>query len=102
MNMNALNKMRPVHPGEVLREEFLAPLGMTPHALAVRLRVTPSRINEIANEERPVTLDTAVRFARFFNTTPEFWMSLQQTYDLKRIPKPLLREIERDIQPLTV
>ncbi len=70
MNMHARNKMRPIHPGEVLRTEYLGPLDMTPHALAVRLRVTPSRINEIVNEERPVTLDTAVRLARFFNATP--------------------------------
>lgn len=97
--MNARNKMRPIHPGEVLRAEYLEPLDMTPHALAVRLRVTPSRINEIVNEERPITLDTAVRLARFFNTTPEFWMNLQQTYDLKTLPKPLLQEIQRDVQP---
>lgn len=100
--MNTHNKMRAVHPGEILREEFLAPLDMTPHALAVRLRVTASRINEIVNEERPVTLETAVRLARFFNTTPGFWMNLQQTYDLKMLPKPLLREIKRDIHPLSV
>ncbi|HET7395361.1 MAG TPA: HigA family addiction module antitoxin [Gammaproteobacteria bacterium] len=98
--MNARNKMRPIHPGEVLRAEYLEPLGMTPHALAVRLRVTPSRINEIVNEERPVTLDTAMRLARFFNTTPEFWMNLQQTYALKTLPEPLVQEIKRDIHPL--
>ncbi|MGH8225603.1 MAG: HigA family addiction module antitoxin [Gammaproteobacteria bacterium] len=99
--MNVRNKMRPIHPGEVLREEFLAPLDMTPHALAIRLRVTPARINEIANEERSVTLDTAIRLARFFNTTPEFWMNLQQAWDLKTLPKPLLHKIERDIHPLS-
>ncbi|MGB9429582.1 MAG: HigA family addiction module antitoxin [Gammaproteobacteria bacterium] len=98
--MTARNKMRPIHPGEVLRTEYLEPLNMAPHALAVRLRVTPSRINEIVNEERPVTLDTAVRLARFFDTTPEFWMNLQQTYDLKSLSKPLLQEIERDVHPL--
>ena len=98
--MNARNKMRPIHPGEVLREEFLAPLEMTPHALAIRLRVTPSRINEIVRGERPVTIETALRLARFFNTTPEFWMNLQQTYDLKTLPKPLLKSVRRDIKPL--
>lgn len=97
--MSAHNKMRAIHPGEVLREEFLVPLDMTPHALAVRLRVTPSRINEIVREERPVTIETAVRLARFFGTTPEFWMNLQQAYDLKTLPKPLLKEVERDITP---
>ena len=97
--MNARDKMRPIHPGEVLRTEYLEPLDMTPHALAVRLRVTPSRINEIVNEERPVTLDAAVRLARFFNATPEFWMNLQHVYDLKTLPKPLLQKIERDVRP---
>ncbi|HSC47545.1 MAG TPA: HigA family addiction module antitoxin [Gammaproteobacteria bacterium] len=90
---------RPIHPGEVLREEFLEPLDMTPHALAMQLRVTPSRINEIVREERPVTLETALRLARYFETTPEFWMNLQQAYDLKTLPKPLLKEVERDIKP---
>ncbi len=97
--MNARNNMRPIHPGEVLREEFLAPLGMTPHALAMQLRVTPSRINEIVREERPVTIETALRLARFFNTTPAFWMNLQQTYELKILPKTLLKEVDRDIKP---
>lgn len=100
--MNIRNKMRPIHPGEVLREEFLVPLGMTPHALAVRLRVTPSRINEIVREERPITVETAVRLARFFSTTPELWLGLQQAYDLKTLPKPLLKEVERDITPRVV
>jgi len=98
--MNARNNMRPIHPGEVLREEFLALLEITPHALAMQLRVTPSRINEIVREERPVTIETALRLARFFNTTPEFWMNLQQAYELKSLPKPLLKEIKRDIKPL--
>jgi antitoxin HigA-1 len=98
--MNAHNKMRPVHPGEVLREEFLAPLGMTSHALAMQLRVTPSRINEMVREQRPVTIETALRLARCFNTTPEFWMNLQQAYELKTLPKPLLQEVKRDIKPL--
>lgn len=92
--------MRPIHPGEILREEFLEPLAMTPHALAVRLRVTPSRINEIVREERPVTTETALRLGRFFDTTPEFWMNLQQAYDLRTVPKPLLKEVEKDIKPL--
>ncbi|HVC38076.1 MAG TPA: HigA family addiction module antitoxin [Gammaproteobacteria bacterium] len=92
--------MRPIQPGEVLREEFLAPLDITPHALAMQLRVTPSRINEIVREERPVTIETALRLARFFNTTPEFWVNLQQAYDLKTLPKPLLNAVKRDVKPL--
>lgn len=98
--MNTTNRMRAIHPGEVLRQEFLEPIALTPHALAVRLRVTPSRINEIVREERPVTVETAVRLARFFNTSPEFWMNLQQAYDLRTLPKPLLREVEKSITPL--
>ncbi len=98
--MNTTNRMRAIHPGEVLREEFLEPIALTPHALAVRLRVTPSRINEIVREERPVTVETAVRLARFFNTSPEFWMNLQQAYDLRTLPKSLLKEVEKSITPL--
>lgn len=97
--MNAKNRMRPIHPGEILREEFLAPLDLTPHALAMKLRVTPSRINEIVREERPVTVETALRLARYFGTTPEFWMNLQQVYDLKTLPAHLRREVERDVTP---
>ena len=64
--MNIINRMRAIHPGEVLREEFLVPLAMTPHALAVRLRVTPSRINEIVREERPVTVESRRSDNRYF------------------------------------
>ena len=78
-----MNKMRPIHPGEVLREEFLEPLGLTAHALAVALRVPAPRINDLAREKRSVTPDTALRLARYFRTTPQFWMNLQASYDLK-------------------
>lgn len=63
--------MRPVHPGEILREEFLLPLGMTPNALSIELRVPAPRINEVVRERRGVSTDTALRLARFFNTTPQ-------------------------------
>ena len=66
----------------------------------MQLRVTPSRINEIVRGERPVTIETALRLARFLSATPEFWMNLQQTYDLKTLPKPLLNAVKRDIKPL--
>ena len=81
--MNPINKMRPIHPGEVLREEFLIPLGMSAHALALELRVPAPRINDIVRERRAVTPDTALRLARYFGTTPQFWMNLQTSYDLK-------------------
>jgi addiction module HigA family antidote len=94
------NKMRPIHPGEILREEFLAPLHMTPHALAVALRVPASRVNDIVLERRCITADTAARLARFFGTTPEFWLNLQTSYDLKTLATK--RRIERDVQPLNL
>ena len=69
--------MRPIHPGEVLREEFLDPLGMTPHALAQALRVPAPRVNDLVRERRSVTPDTALRLARYFDTSPQFWLNLQ-------------------------
>jgi len=81
--MNPTNKMRPIHPGEVLREEFLVPLGMTAHALAMELRVPAPRINDIVRERRSITPDTALRLSRYFGTTPQFWMNLQTSFDLK-------------------
>ena len=74
----------PIHPGEILREEFLAPLGLAPYTLAKALGVPRTRIERLAREETPVTPDTALRLARYFGTTPEFWMNLQSAYDLTR------------------
>jgi len=76
------NGMRPIHPGEVLREEFLMPLGLTPHALALALQVSAPRINDIVRERRGVTADTALRLAAFFGTSAEFWMGLQADHDM--------------------
>ena len=72
------------HPDEVLREEFLAPLGMSSHQLAAAIDVPPNRISEIVLENRSVTADTALRLAKHFNTTPEFWMNLQSAHDLSK------------------
>jgi addiction module HigA family antidote len=77
------NGMRPIHPGEILREEFLGPLGMSANALANALAVPANRISGILNETRGVTADTALRLARYFGTTPEFWLGLQQAFDLR-------------------
>jgi len=93
--------MRPIHPGEVLREEFLEPLEMSANALAIRLRVPAPRVNDVVREKRGVSVDTALRLARFFNTTPEFWLNLQTAYDLKIAKKDRAIEIEQDIRPLT-
>ena len=76
------NGMRPIHPGEVLREEFLIPLGITAHALALELQVSAPRINDIVRERRAVTADTALRLAAFFGNSAEFWMGLQADYDM--------------------
>src|SRR3954471_1287235 len=77
-------KLPPVHPGEILREEFLLPLRLTPYALAKACGVPRTRIERLAREETPVTADTALRLARYFGSTPEFWMGLQAQYDLER------------------
>jgi addiction module HigA family antidote len=92
-----INRMRPVHPGEILREEFLRPLGLSVNALAGELRVPATRIHEIVNERRGITVDTAVRLARYFDTSPEVWLNLQTAYDLKSLPT--LEEIQRRVTP---
>ena len=73
----------PVHPGEILQEEFLVPLGMSPYALAKSLRVPRTRIERLVREETPVTPDTALRLARYFGTTAEFWLGIQAHYDIE-------------------
>lgn len=79
----AKNGMRPIHPGEVLREDFLLPLIMTQQALSKALHVPASRIDNIVNEQRGVTPDIALRLARYFGGDPQSWLNLQQSYDLK-------------------
>ena len=80
--MTFKNGMRPVHPGVVLREEYLKPLGLSANALAKALRLSPSRIGDIVPERRGVTADTAVRLARYFGGTAQFWLNFQSIYDL--------------------
>ncbi|HEX3973451.1 MAG TPA: HigA family addiction module antitoxin [Stellaceae bacterium] len=87
------------HPGEVLQEEFLTPFGMTANALAIALRVPANRIGAIIRGERAVTADTAMRLARYFNTSAEFWLNLQTMHDLSKAVTELGREIERDVRP---
>lgn len=72
----------PFHPGEILREEYLAPLGMKPYTLAKKLHVPRTRIERLVAEQTPVTPDTALRLAKFFDTTPQFWMNMQTAFDL--------------------
>jgi antitoxin HigA-1 len=91
-----VNRMRPVHPGEVLREDFLAPLGLSVNALAVALDVPATRIHEIVKERRAVTADTAARLARHFGGDASSWLVMQANYDLKTLPT--LGDIQRKVQ----
>jgi addiction module HigA family antidote len=94
--------MDPVHPGEVLREDFLKPLGLTVNKLALDLHVPATRIAEIAHGRRRVTADTALRLARYFKTNPEFWLSLQNFYDLEVSRRSIAgAKIEVQVQPAT-
>jgi antitoxin HigA-1 len=88
-----VNRMRPVHPGEVLREDFLVPLGLSVNALSVALGVPATRIHEIIKERRSVTADTAARLAKYFGGDAASWLVLQANYDLKTLPT--LQEINR-------
>ena len=87
------------HPGEILRDEFLAPLGMSANALARELQVPPNRITAIVNGTRSVTADTALRLGRYYGTTPEFWINLQAAHDLSQARAESGREIERAVRP---
>ncbi len=93
------NGLPPIHPGEVLREEVLKPLGLSANALARELRVPVTRIAEILRERRTVTADTALRLARFLGTTPEYWLRLQAAYDLRIAERETGRRIAREIEP---
>jgi len=86
------------HPGEMLREEFLIPLGITQNALALKIRVPATRIGDIVHGRRAITPDTALRVARFFGNSPEFWLNLQQMHDLSKARLELNKTIERDVE----
>lgn len=83
MSYHATDQMPPIHPGEHLREDFLIPLNMSASALALALRVPAPRINDIVREKRGITPDTALRLAKYFNTSPDYWMRWQTDYDLR-------------------
>lgn len=91
------NKMRPVHPGEVLREDFLAPSALSVNALAVALKVPATRLHEIVNERRGISADTAVRLSRYFGGDAQSWLNLQSAYDLKTLPNA--ERIEKEVLP---
>ena len=93
-------KLAPIHPGEILREEFMKPRDLSQNALARALNVPPRRINEIVLEKRSITADTALRLARFFGTSAEMWTGLQADYELRLARYQKARTIEREVEPL--
>src|SRR5438477_4247233 len=95
-------KLAPVHPGEILREEFLAPLGISQYRLAKEVSVPPRRINEIVQGTRAISADTALRLARYFGTSERFWLNLQARYDLEIERERLGKRLEREVRVLAV
>lgn len=96
--MTTASLLPPIHPGEILREEFLAPLSIKPYTLAKKLRVPRTRIERLVAEQTPVTPDTALRLAKFFGSTPQFWLNMQSSYDVAMLEKEMatiLDEIEQ-------
>ena len=96
------NGMRPVHPGEVLREDYLKPLQISANALSKALHVPAGRVNDIVLERRGVTPDTALRLARYFGGDAQSWLNLQQMYDLKVTQQQKAKQIEAEIEPLAM
>ena len=95
-------KLNPVHPGEVLLEEFLKPLGMSQSRLALDIGVHPRRINEIVLGKRSITADTALRLARYFGNSPQFWLGLQMDYDLDVAEDLLGNRLEKEVRAIAV
>ena len=95
------DRLPPIHPGEILREEFLPPLGMSANELALALRVPATRINDIVNEKRGITADTALRLSRYFGTTPKFWMNTQASWELEVAQDRLGSAVKREVLPRT-
>src|SRR5512140_1572641 len=91
--------MKPPHPGEIIKEEYLVPLGLSVNALARELGIGAARLNEIVRGRRGVSADTALRLARYFGTTPELWLNLQAFYDLRLAQQKSGRMIERKVKP---
>ena len=101
MSKRQINRLPPIHPGEILREEFLKPLGMSPHQLALALRVPSTRIHEIVTEKRGITAETALRLARYFGTTARFWQNLQASYELEVAQVRFGNFVEQEVLPRT-
>ena len=99
MKAGVKNKMRPIHPGEILREEFLLPLDMSVNALARNLHVPSTRLHEIVKERRAITADTAMRLARYFGGDAQSWMNLQTSYELRLVDVEKGTVIEKEVGP---
>ena len=97
-----MKKLPPIHPGEILLEEFMKPLGLSQNALARHLGVDPRTVNQIVNRKRAVTANMALRLARYFRMTPGFWMNLQARYDLETAKDTAEAEIRRTVKPRPV
>jgi antitoxin HigA-1 len=93
------NRMRPVHPGEIIREDVLEPLGLSANALAAALDVPTNRVTGIVHGTRGVTADTALRLSRYLGTTPQFWLNLQSSYDLRVAERERGKSIEQTVKP---
>lgn len=96
----ARKTLNPIHPGEILLEEFLVPMEISQYRLAKDVHVPPRRINEIVHGKRAVTADTALRLSRYFGTTAEFWTNLQSAYDLDVVRQEIGSQLEREIEPV--
>ncbi len=92
-------RLPPVHPGEILRDDFLQPMGLSVYGLARALKISRPRVNDIVLGRRAVSVDTALRLGRYFGTTPEFWIHLQTRYDLDVAERTIRPTIEREIEP---
>ena len=95
-------KLKPIHPGEVLLEEFLKPMGLSRNRVALDIGVPARRINEIVLKKRRITADTALRLARFFGTSPQFWLGLQMDYDLDVTADSIASRLDREVRPYAV
>jgi antitoxin HigA-1 len=95
----ATRQLDPIHPGEILREEFMAPLELSTNALALALRVPATRIGEIVRGRRSISADTALRLGRYFGTSPDLWLGLQAEYDLRTAARELGGRLEQEVHP---
>ncbi len=95
------NKLPPIHPGEILIEEFLKPMGLSQYRLAKDISVPPRRINEIVHGKRSISADTALRLGRFFGISPQFWLNLQTRFDLEVTEDLLAERLEKEVQVLS-